>query len=87
MKDVSRLAVPLCMAVAASARAAGPARSREQTPSTQQMQTQERIDGYELMSPQECIEYRNRNDEDRTGARTGPGMRGPGSAAWGGYRR
>lgn len=60
MKNVSKLALSLCMAMAASAQAADPAQSREQTQSTQQTQQRERIYGYELMSPQERSEYHNR---------------------------
>ena len=59
MKNVSKLALSLCLAMAASAQAADPAQSREQTQSTEQMQAQ-RIYGYELMTPQERVEYRNR---------------------------
>ena len=58
MKQLSVLMLSLAAAVAASAYAADPVQSREPTQTTQQ--TQERIYGAELMTPQERAEYQTR---------------------------
>lgn len=70
MNKVSKLAFSLCLALGIPAQAAAQAqdRSRDQTESTQQLQTQERdrIYGSELMTPQERAEYQNRMRELKT---------------------
>jgi hypothetical protein len=64
MKHLSMLMLSLGAALGISAQAADQVPSREQTGTTQQTQTQtqesERIYGYELMTPQERVEYHNR---------------------------
>jgi hypothetical protein len=69
MNKVSKLAFSLCLALGIPAQAAAQAQdpSRDQTQSTQQLQTQERdrIYGSELMTPQERAEYQNRMRELR----------------------
>lgn len=62
MKQFSTLACALCIGLAVNAQAADPAKERVQTQTTQQTQTQaqERVYGYELMTPGERSEYQNR---------------------------
>ena len=58
MKRISTLACALCMGLVANAHAAEPARDAVQAQT--QTQEQERVYGYELMTPQERTEYHNR---------------------------
>lgn len=64
MKTFSTLAGVLVVGLALPALAADQARDRVQTQTTQQLETQareqERVYGYELMTPQERLEYQNR---------------------------
>lgn len=70
MHKVSKLAFSLCLALGIPGQAAAQAQdqSRDQPPSSQQMQMQEgdRMYGSELMTPQERAEYQNRMRELRT---------------------
>jgi len=62
MKHVSTLVLSLCMALAGHAYAADPAHDAQKT----QTQAQERVYGYELMTPQERNEYQARMRATRT---------------------
>lgn len=57
MKNRSMLALSLCMAMGASMQVA--AQTPMQTQTQTQMQERDRIYGYEMMTPNERIEYRN----------------------------
>jgi hypothetical protein len=59
MKPISMLALSLCLAGLVPAHAADQTQSRDQTRATTQTQDRDRIYGYELMTPQERLEYRN----------------------------
>jgi hypothetical protein len=59
MKQRSILALPLFMAMAASAQAADQAVDQTRTTQQTQIQDRERVYGSELMTPQERNEYRN----------------------------
>jgi hypothetical protein len=64
MKKVSAIACALCVGMFANAHAAGQARerdqNRDQTQAMQQAQTQERVYGWELMTPIERREYQTK---------------------------
>jgi len=62
MKHVSMLTLSLCLAMGISAQAVAQTQTQSQT--TQQ--TQERIYGYELMTPQERNEYQDRMRATKT---------------------
>ena len=64
MKHVSTLVLSLCMALAGHAYAADPAQSRDSQQT--QTQAQERVYGYELMTPQERNEYQARMRATKT---------------------
>jgi hypothetical protein len=60
MKNRSMLAISLCMAMGVSMQVAAQTPMQTQTQTQTQMQERERIYGYEMMTPNERIEYRNR---------------------------
>ena len=59
MKIAPIVALSFLIAGAVPAHAADPAPAQDRTRATEQVRDQDRIYGYELMSPQERIEYRN----------------------------